>query len=142
MSGIQPIYFILCDDVRLEIGGKVSIIGEYSQIDVPSMPFGTLLCVLTKWSGSPGASAKVSLQMISPESDHPIPIGEQTIEFNSDAFEFAHAGTVNKFPWQFHSAGVHYIRILLDDEEQGHISLLIRAPEESAVSNENSSPLN
>lgn len=126
MKSIVPIYFILCDDVRLEINGKVSIIGEFSQIELPHLPMTHSLCVLTKWSGLPGASGIVELQMLAPNSNTPVTIGQQAFAFEESMFDLAHAGTVNKFPWQFQSQGIHTIRVLLDGELQGQIQLVVR----------------
>ncbi|HEX2952880.1 MAG TPA: hypothetical protein VHR47_02715 [Bacillota bacterium] len=141
MANIVPIYFILCDDVRLEINGKVSIIGEFSQIEAPNLPMTVPLCVLTKWSGIPGASGVVELQMQAPDNQKPVTIGQQPFAFEESDFDFAHAGTVNKFPWQFQSPGIHFVRVLLNGELQGEIQLVVRLAEQQNQQ-ENQYPLN
>lgn len=129
---IQPIYCLLCDDVRFEIGGKVSIIGEFSQLNVGQLPITVPLCILTKWQGSPGHSALITLQMVSPDSGVPAPMGQQPIQFNHDGSELAYAGTVSKQAWQFHSEGLHSIRILANGEELGKIRFFVRQAEKGS----------
>lgn len=126
MGEVQPLFFIVCDDVRLEIGGKVSIIGEFSQIQVPCLPQTVPICVLTKWSGAAGTRGTVALQMIGPDNTTPITIGQQPVSFAQNELDLTFAGTVTKIPWQFQSEGVYTIRILFNSEEMGRTRILVK----------------
>jgi hypothetical protein len=126
VADVNPLFFIICDDVRLELGGKVSIIGEFSQVQVPCLPQTVPLCVLTKWSGKPGTRGTVTLQMLAPENNTPVTIGQQPVNFAPGDFDLTYAGTVTKIPWQFQSEGLYTIRILFNGEEKGHTWLMVK----------------
>lgn len=57
---------LVCDDVRMETGKKMSIMGLYgSSIGVPSFPWRTSkLCILQRWSTLPeGATVKLQITL-------------------------------------------------------------------------------
>jgi hypothetical protein len=108
------------------VNGKISIIGEGNVINLPRLPFTLPLCVLTKWSGSPGLRGEVGLEMITPDSTVPVHLGSQPFELGLSDSDTCYGGTVHKLPWQAHTTGVHILRILLDGEEAGRIELVIK----------------
>jgi hypothetical protein len=126
LNGIKLVFALVCEDVRFEVNGKISIIGEGNVINLPRLPLTLPLCVLTKWSGSPGSRGKVSLAMITPDSTAPVNLGSQQFELGSADSDICYGGTVHKLPWQVHSTGVHELRIFLDGEEAGSIELVIK----------------
>ncbi|MGE5550093.1 MAG: DUF6941 family protein [Bacteroidota bacterium] len=124
---IRPSFFALCEDVRLEIGGRISIIGLYDTLALPAIPGGANLCVTTRWTAAGPGQAEVSLHMLTPDNPTPIRIISQTIELSDqEGLGFCAAGTVAKFAWQFHAPGVHYIQVRLDDAEMGLVPVMVR----------------
>lgn len=50
---IELVYQILCDDVRLEVGNKLSFMGVFQEIYVPEIPFGLpRMAVCNHWRGT------------------------------------------------------------------------------------------
>lgn len=50
---IELVYQLLCDDVRLEVGNKLSFMGVFQEIHVPEIPFGLpRLAVCNHWRGT------------------------------------------------------------------------------------------
>lgn len=124
---IKPTFFALCEDVRLEIGGRITIVGVFDVLPLPAIPGGANLCVTTRWSSPGPAKAAVSLYMLTPDNPAPIRLVEQAIELKDpEGLGFCSAGTVAKFTWQFHAPGEHQIQVRLDDEVVGLIPLLVR----------------
>ena len=53
MADAQLIYSLLCDDVRLEAGNKLSLMGIFENIFFPSFPSALLkLAVVSHWEGN------------------------------------------------------------------------------------------
>jgi len=124
---IRLTFFTVCEDVRLEIGGRITIVGLFDTLALPAIPGGANLCVTTRWSSTGPAKAVVSLYMLTPDSPTPISLTNQGIELtDQEGLGFCAAGTVAKFAWQFHTPGVHYLQVRLDNEEAGIVPLMVR----------------
>ncbi len=124
---VKPTFLAICEDVRLEIGGRVSIVGLFDTLALPAVPGGTNLCVTTRWSASGPGKAVVALFMLTPDNPAPIHLIDQVIELqDKEGLGFCSTGTVAKFAWQFHTSGMHYVQVRLDGEEAGLIPLMIR----------------
>lgn len=124
---IRPSFFAICEDVRLEIGGRITIVGLFDLLPLPAIPGGANICVTTRWSSSGPGRATVSLYMLTPDNPAPIKIIDQLIELQDhDGLGFCSAGTVAKFAWQFHAPGLHYIQVRLNGEQAGELPLLVR----------------
>ncbi len=124
---VKPSFFAVCDDVRLEIGGKVSIIGMFDTLALPAFPGGANLCVTTRWTAAGPGKAEVSLHMLTPDNPSPLRIIAQNIELqDQEGIGYCSAGTVAKFAWQFHTPGLYHIQVRLDNEEAGSIPLMVR----------------
>lgn len=124
---IQQTFACICEDVRLEISGRISIIGVFDILALPAFPGGGNLCVTTRWTSTGAAQANVSLYMQTPDNPAPIRLVEQRIELqDKDRSGFCSAGTVAKFAWQFHTPGVYNIQIRLEDEEKDLLPLMVR----------------
>lgn len=124
--GINLVFGLICEDVRLELNGKVSIIGESNLFNLPKIPITIPLCILTKWAGAPGTRGRVSLQMVSPDSTAAAQMGSQEILLSESESDTAYTGTICKLGWQVQTTGVHIIQILLDGEEKGRIEMMVR----------------
>ena len=66
-------YTILCEDVRLEINHKLSLMGLFYAIQVPQLPITLLkLVVLNHWSGEGQYLSEV--RILSPDRSQPIAV--------------------------------------------------------------------
>jgi len=126
LKGVKLVFGLICEDVRFELNGRISIIGEGNIFYLSQVPATLPLCILTKWAGPPGDSGLVALQMISPDSTMPVLMCQQEIELSMADLDTSFGGTVNKLPWQIQTTGVHQIRILFNGEEYGRIDLMIK----------------
>jgi len=129
MAGIKYIFGLVCEDVRFEVNGKISIIGEGNIFNLPRIPLTIPLCILTKWSGPPTARGMVALKMLSPDSAAPVRLSLQELQLGETDPGTCFGGTINKIHWQVHTTGVHLIQIFLDDEEVGQLELMIKKVE-------------
>jgi hypothetical protein len=66
-------YTILCEDVRLEVGQKLSLIGLFYAIQVPQLPVNVLkLAILNHWSGDGRFLSEV--RILTPDRREPIAV--------------------------------------------------------------------
>jgi hypothetical protein len=66
-------YTILCEDVRLEMGQKFSLIGVFYSIQVPHLPINVLkMVILNHWSG--GGQYLSEVRILTPDRTQPIAI--------------------------------------------------------------------
>jgi hypothetical protein len=68
-------YTILCEDVRLEVGQKLSLIGVFYAIQVPQLPINILkLVILNHWSG--GGQYLSEVRILTPDRTQPIAVSQ------------------------------------------------------------------
>ena len=73
IQGLRLHYTILCEDVRLEINHKLSLMGLFYAIQVPQLPVTLLkLVVLNHWSGDGQYLSEV--RILSPDGSQPIAV--------------------------------------------------------------------
>jgi hypothetical protein len=110
-GGLQLVYSIFCDDVRLEVGNKLSLMGVFHQIVVQQFPV-TLLkfAVVSQWRGEGSHLSEV--RILSPDRRHPVVIAEPT------PFDVAPGGVANNisffFNVEFPAPGRYRVQTLVD----------------------------
>ena len=68
-------YTILCEDVRLEVGQKLSLIGVFYAIQVPQLPIHVLkLVILNHWSGEGQYLSEV--RILTPDRTQPVAVSQ------------------------------------------------------------------
>jgi hypothetical protein len=68
-------YTILCEDVRLEVGQKLSLIGVFYAIQVPQLPINVLkLVILNHWSGDGQYLSEV--RILTPDRAQPVAVSQ------------------------------------------------------------------
>jgi hypothetical protein len=78
-------YTILCEDVRLEVGQKLSLIGVFYAIQVPQLPINVLkLVILNHWSG--GGQYLSEVRILTPDRTQPVAVSQPS------AFEIPQGG--------------------------------------------------
>src|SRR6185369_8028454 len=68
-------YTILCEDVRLEVGQKLSLIGVFYAVQVPQLPINVLkLVILNHWSGEGQYLSEV--RILTPDRTQPVAVSQ------------------------------------------------------------------
>ena len=68
-------YTILCEDVRLEVGQKLSLIGVFYAIQVPQLPINVLkLVIFNHWSGAGQYLSEV--RILTPDRTQPVAVSQ------------------------------------------------------------------
>ena len=104
-------YTILCEDVRLEVGQKLSLIGVFYAIQVPQLPINVLkLVILNHWSGDGQYLSEV--RILTPDRTQPIAVSQPS------AFEIPPDGYADNVTFftnvSFDKAGTHIVQIYID----------------------------
>jgi hypothetical protein len=89
LTGATPLrlhYTILCEDVRLEINNKLSLMGLLYSLQVPQLPITLLrLVILNHWSGAGQYLSEV--RILTPDRAQPIAVSPpSSIEIPSQGF--------------------------------------------------------
>lgn len=104
-------YTICCDDVRLEVGNKLSLMGVFHQIVVQQFPV-TLMkfAVVNQWRGEGRHTSEV--RILSPDRQQAIVLAEPS------PFEVMHGGVANNVSFFFNVAfpapGQYRVQTLVD----------------------------
>lgn len=126
-TGLRLAYTLFCDDVRLEVGNKLSLMGVFHQIMVQHFPV-TLLkfAVVTQWRGDGRHLSEV--RIISEDGQQPVVIAEPS------PFEITAGGVANNisffFNVEFPAPGRYRVQTLIDStlaDEQELTLLLVDA---------------
>ena len=122
---LQLVYTIFCDDVRLEVGNKLSLMGVFHQVVVQHFPV-TLLkfAVVSQWRGEGTHLSEV--RILSPDRSRPVVLAEPS------PFEVTPGGVANNisffFNVEFPAPGHYRVQTLVDstlaDEQELTLMLL------------------
>lgn len=126
-SRLQLIYTIFCDDVRLEVGNKLSLMGVFHQIVVQHFPV-TLLkfAVVSQWRGRGSYLSEV--RILTPDRRHPVVLAEPS------PFEVAPGGVANNisffFNVEFPAPGRYRVQTLIDSSlaDEQELTLVLVDP--------------
>jgi hypothetical protein len=113
MADAEIVYQLFCDDVRLEVGNKFSLMGIFHDIYVQQLPVGLpKLAVITQWRGKGEYSSEV--RILSPD--------RKTLLANSPSthFEIPEDGFANNINFflsiQFEKPGDYIVQTYLNSE--------------------------
>jgi hypothetical protein len=109
-SKIELVYTLFCDDVRLELGNKLSYMGVFQNIVVPQLPVWLpKLAVVNHWRGSGAHLSEVRILM---------PDRQQALVVSQPArFEISHGSADNISFFvnvTFPTAGEYLVQTLID----------------------------
>jgi hypothetical protein len=104
-------YTIFCDDVRLEVGNKLSLMGVFHQIMVQHFPVTVMkFAVVTQWRGEGRHLSEV--RILTDDGQHPVVLAEPS------PFEVMHGGVANNisffFNVEFPAPGRYRVQTLID----------------------------
>ena len=124
-GGPRLAYTIFCDDVRLEVGNKLSLMGVFHQILVQHFPVTVMkFAVVTQWRGEGRHLSEV--RILSEDRQHPVVLAEPS------PFEIAGGGVANNisffFNVHFPAPGRYWVQTLINsnlaDEQELTIILV------------------
>ncbi|HMF55782.1 MAG TPA: hypothetical protein VK619_05450, partial [Pyrinomonadaceae bacterium] len=76
-NSLELVYTILCDDVRLEVGSKLSLMGVFQNIVVEHVPVSLIkFAVVNHWRGEGTHLSEV--RILTPDRQHPIVVSQPT----------------------------------------------------------------
>ena len=104
-------YTIFCDDVRLEVGNKLSLMGVFHQVIVQQAPVTMMkFAVVSQWRGEGRHLSEV--RILTEDRQQPIVLAEPAL------FEIAPGGVANNisffFSVQFPTPGRYWVQTLID----------------------------
>jgi hypothetical protein len=104
-------YTVFCDDVRLEVGNKLSLMGVFHQIMVQHFPVTVMkFAVVTQWRGQGRHLSEV--RILTGDRQHPVVLAEPS------PFEVLHGGVANNisffFNVEFPAPGLYHVQTLID----------------------------
>lgn len=120
---LELLYTLFCDDVRLEVGNKLSFMGVFQNIMVQQMPVSLIkFAVVNHWRGEGTHLSEV--RILTPDRQHHIVASQPT------SLEIAPGGFADNISFfvnvTFPAAGQYWVQTLVDsslfDEQQLTVS--------------------
>lgn len=129
-DNLQLVYTLLCDDVRLEMGNKVSLMGVFQNIMVEKLPVSLIkFAVVNHWRGI--GSHQTEVRILSPDK-HNLVVTSQTtpIDLTPGGFTDNVSFFVNVV---FPTAGTYWVQTLADAELLEEFPLIVTDAETAAA---------
>ncbi len=110
-TGLRLSYTVFCDDVRLEVGNKLSLMGVFHQILVQHFPVTVMkFAVVTQWRGDGRHLSEV--RILTEDRQQAVVLAEPS------PFEIASGGVANNisffFNVEFPAPGRYHVQTLID----------------------------
>ena len=108
---LQLVYTLLCDDVRLEMGNKISLMGVFQNIMVEKLPVSLIkFAVVNHWRGE--GHYQTEIRILSPDKTQLIVTSQPTeVELTQGGFTDNVSFFVNVV---FTEAGTYWVQTLAD----------------------------
>ncbi len=121
-SELQLVYTLLCDDVRLEMGNKVSLMGVFQNIMVENLPVSLIkFAVLNHWRGKGNHNTEV--RIMNPDRSQLVVTSQGTqIELAPGGFTDNVSFFVNVV---FPLAGTYWVQTLANNELLEELPLIV-----------------
>lgn len=135
MNKLELAYTIFCDDVRLEIGNKLSLIGVFQNMMVQQMPiYLPKFAIVNHWRGAGQYLSEV--RILSPDKKQPVAVSEPA---PFEIVQGAHMDNISFFVnVTFHTPGEYWVQTLINSTLFNEQPLII-ADARSAQSPESAS---
>jgi hypothetical protein len=110
-ENLKLAYTLLCDDVRLEMGNKLSYMGVFQSIMVQQLPVSLIkFAVVNHWVGQGSYLSEV--RILTPDRAHPVVVSQPT------PFELGGGGFADNISFfvnvSFPLAGEYWVQTLVD----------------------------
>jgi hypothetical protein len=108
---IELLYTLFCDDVRLEVGNKLSLMGVFQNIVVQQLPVSLIkFAVVNHWRGEGTHLSEV--RILTPDRQHPVVVSQPA------PFEIAQGGNADNVSFfvnvTFPVAGQYWVQTLVN----------------------------
>ncbi|PWT82941.1 MAG: hypothetical protein C5B44_01345 [Acidobacteria bacterium] len=108
---LELLYTLFCDDVRLEVGNKLSLMGVFQNIMVQQLPVSLIkFAVVNHWQGEGEYLSEV--RILTPDRKLPVVVSQPT------RFEIASRGFADNISFfvnvTFPSAGEYWVQTLIN----------------------------
>jgi hypothetical protein len=135
---LELLYTLFCDDVRLEVGNKLSLMGVFQNIMVQQLPVSLIkFAVVNHWRGEGVHLSEV--RILTPDRQHPIVVSQPT------RFEIQPGGYADNISFfvnvTFPTPGEYCVQTLIDSNLFDEQTLVI-ADEQSARATDVSETIN
>ncbi len=119
---LQLVYTLLCDDVRLEMGNKISLMGIFQNIMVEQLPVSLIkFAVVNHWRGD--GNHQTEVRILSPNKSNLVVTSQPTeIQLAPGGFTDNVSFFVNVV---FPSAGTYWIQTLADAQVLEELPLIV-----------------
>ncbi|HEX8706654.1 MAG TPA: hypothetical protein VF723_00210 [Pyrinomonadaceae bacterium] len=108
---LELVYTVFCDDVRLEVGNKLSLMGVFQNIMVQQLPISLIkFAVVNHWRG--GGTHLGEVRVLTPDKQQPVVVSQPT------PFEIIEGGFADNISFfvnvTFPVAGQYWVQTLVD----------------------------
>ncbi|HYJ90083.1 MAG TPA: hypothetical protein VEV84_02130 [Pyrinomonadaceae bacterium] len=119
---LQLLYTLLCDDVRIEMGNKISLMGIFQNIMVEKLPVSLIkFAVINHWRGD--GSHQTEVRIMSPDKQNLVVTSQPTpIELAPGGYTDNVSFFVNVV---FPSAGTYWVQTLADSMVMDELPLIV-----------------
>ncbi|MEZ5344165.1 MAG: hypothetical protein R2681_01300 [Pyrinomonadaceae bacterium] len=129
-SNLQLVYTLLCDDVRLEMGNKVSLMGVFQNIMVEKLPVSLIkFAVVNHWRGE--GNYQTEVRILSPDKANLV-VTSQTTQVN-----LAPGGFTDNVSFfvnvVFPAAGTYWVQTLAETEVLEEFPLIVTDADAIAI---------
>ena len=110
-QNIELVYTLFCDDVRLEVGNKLSLMGVFHQVAVQQFPVSLMkFAVVSQWRGEGTHLSEV--RILTDDRQQPVVVAEPS------RFEVMPGGVANNISFFFNvvfpEPGRYWVQTLID----------------------------
>ncbi len=122
MNDLKLVYTLLCDDVRIEMGNKISLMGIFQNIMVEKLPISLIkFAVINHWTGSGRYDTEV--RILAPDRDRVVVSSQPTkIELAAGGFTDNVSFFVNIM---LESPGTYWVQTLADGRVLEEFPLMV-----------------
>jgi hypothetical protein len=119
---LHLLYTLLCDDVRIEMGNKISLMGIFQNIMVEKLPVSLIkFAVINHWRGE--GNYQTEVRIVSPDKQNVVVTSQPTsIELVTGGYTDNVSFFVNVV---FSSAGTYWIQTLADGGLLDELPLIV-----------------
>ena len=121
-ENLQLIYTLLCDDVRIEMGNKISLMGIFQNIMVEKLPVSLIkFVVINHWQGE--GNHQTEVRIMSPDKQNLVVTSQPTpIELAPGGFTDNVSFFVNVV---FPDAGTYWVQTIADTMVLDELPLIV-----------------
>lgn len=122
IENLKLIYTLLCDDVRIEMGNKISMMGIFQNIMVEKLPVSLIkFAIINHWTGI--GNYETEVRVLSPDRSSVVVTSQPTtIELTAGGFTDNVSFFVNVV---FPAAGTYWVQTFADSEMMEEMPLIV-----------------